>query len=43
MMASRVMMFLCIQEENQPDDLDIVWRMAVWDWETGDLVRKLWL
>ena len=38
MTASRLVM--CIAENPQ---FETVWRIIAWDWETGDLVRRLWM
>jgi hypothetical protein len=40
--GSRVMMYVSYQDLDLPDDTS-VWRMSVWDWKTGDLVRVLQL
>ena len=40
MTSSRVMMYVSYQDLDLPDDTS-VWRMSVWDWKTGDLVRVL--
>jgi hypothetical protein len=43
MTASRVMTSIFVRDSNDPfDRTDWEWMMVVWDWETGDLVRKLW-
>ena len=39
--GSRVMITVSHLEENMPRDRE-VWRIAVWDWKTGDLVGLLW-
>ena len=38
--GSRIMMHIHLQDESQPGDAT-VWRMVVWNWNTGDLVRGL--
>ena len=40
MTGSRIMMYIYLRDESQPSDVR-VWRMVIWDWNTGDLVRRL--
>lgn len=38
--GSRIMMYIYLRDESQPGDVR-VWRMVIWDWITGNLVRSL--